>query len=63
MTIEVTSEKLAEILRDLSPEEFKEVLARVADRIEVREWMRLEESAFQEWLTEPDLYADDHPDR
>lgn len=63
LTIEVPPEKLAEILRDLSPEEFKEVLSRVADRIEVREWMRLSESGFQEWLTEPDLYADDQPAR
>ncbi len=63
MTTEVTPEKLAELLGDLPPEQFKIVLAKVADRLEVREWMRLGESAFQEWLTEPDLYADDHPTR
>ncbi len=63
VTIEVTAEKLAEILRDLSPEELKQVLARVADRLEARDWMRLAESAFHEWLAEPDLYADDRPTR
>lgn len=63
VTIEVTPEKLAEILRELSPEELREVLAKVADRIEVREWVHLGESGFREWLTEPDLYADDRPPR
>jgi hypothetical protein len=62
-TIEVTPETLAEVLRDLPPEQLKIVLAKVADRLEVREWMRLGESAFQEWLTEPDLYADNRPTR
>ncbi|MGH7408384.1 MAG: hypothetical protein ACREKF_10320, partial [Candidatus Methylomirabilales bacterium] len=54
LMIEVTPEKLAELLRDLPPEQLKIVLAKVADRLEVREWMRLGESGFQEWLTEPD---------
>jgi hypothetical protein len=63
MTIEVTPERLAELLGDLPPEQLKDVLERVADRLEVREWMRLEEPAFREWLTEPDLYADDSPTR
>lgn len=31
--------------------------------LEVREWMRLGESGFREWLYEPDLYADDRPTR
>ena len=63
LTIEVTPEKITEILRDLSPEELKQVLAKVADRLEAREWMRLEESSFQEWLAEPDLYENDRPSR
>jgi hypothetical protein len=63
LTIEVTPETLAEVLRDLPPEQLKIVLAKVADRLEVREWMRLGESAFQEWLTEPDLCADNRPTR
>lgn len=63
VTIEVTPEKLAEILCDLSPDEFKEVLARLAGRVEGQEWMRLAESAFHEWLAEPDLYGDDQPTR
>jgi hypothetical protein len=63
LTIEVTPEKLAELLRDLPPDQLKLVLAKVADRLEVQEWMRLEEPGFHEWLTEPDLYADDRPSR
>lgn len=63
LTIEVTPEKLAELLRDLPTEQLKTVLAKVADRLEAREWMHLCESGFQEWLTEPDLYADDRPAR
>ncbi len=59
LIIEVTPEKLAEMLRDLPAEQLKAVLDKVADRLEVQEWMRLCESSFQEWLTEPDLYADD----
>lgn len=63
LIIEVTPEKLAELLRDLPAEQLKTVLAKVADRLEAREWMHLCESGFQEWLTEPDLYADDRPAR
>ncbi len=60
---EITPEKLAELLGELPPEQLKMVLENVADRLEVREWMRLGESGFQEWLTEPDLYAGDGPTR
>ena len=63
LTIEVTPEKLAELLSELPPEQLKIVLAKAAERRDVREWMRLEEFGFQEWLTEPDLYADDRPAR
>lgn len=63
LMIEVTTEKLAELLGDLPPEQLEIVLAKVAGRREVREWMRLGELGFQEWLTEPDLYADDRPSR
>jgi hypothetical protein len=63
LTVEVTAEKLAELLRDLSPEELKAVLAKVTDRLEVRDGMRLSEGGFREWLNEPDLYADEHPAR
>ena len=63
LMIEVTPEKLAELLGELPPDQLKMVLASVAERREVREWMRLGEFAFQEWLTEPDLYADDRPAR
>ncbi len=59
LIIEVTPEKLAELLRDLPAEQLKTVLAKVADRFEIQEWMGLAESGFQEWLTEPDLYAND----
>ncbi len=59
LIIEVTPEKLAEMLRDLPAEQLKAVLVKVADRLEVQEWMRLCESSFQEWLTEPDRYGDD----
>lgn len=51
---EITPEKLAELLCELRPEQLKIVLERVADRLEVREWMRLAEPGFQEWLTEPE---------
>lgn len=61
--LEVTSEQLAELLGELPPEELKLVLSKVADRLEVREWMRLGESGLREWLNEPDLYADDRPTR
>ena len=61
--LEVTPEQLVELLDKLPPEELKMVLARVADRLEVREWMRLGESGLREWLSEPDLYADDRPGR
>lgn len=59
LIVEVTPEKLAELLRDLPAEQLKTVLAKVADRLEVQEWMSLAESGFQEWLTEPDLYANE----
>ena len=60
---EVTAEQLAELLGELPPEELRRVFAKVADRLEVREWMRLGESGLREWLSEPDLYADDRPTR
>ncbi len=63
VTIELTPEKLAELLGDLSPEELKIVLHRVAERLEIREWIRLGESGLRQWLNEPDLYADDPPAR
>jgi len=63
VTIEVTPEKLAELLGDLPPEQLKIVLQRVAERLEIREWIRLSESGLREWLNEPDLYADDRPAR
>lgn len=63
MTVEVTPEKLAELLGDLPSEQLKIVLEKLAERVDVREWMRLGEFGFQEWLTEPDLYADDLPTR
>ena len=59
VTIEVTPEKLAELLGELPPEQLKVVLQKVTERLEVREWMRLGESGLQEWLSEPDLYADE----
>ena len=62
-TTEITAEKIAEMLRGLSPAERRAVLAKVADRLEVQEWMRLAESGLREWLNEPDLYADDRPAR
>ena len=63
VTIELTPEKLVELLGDLSPEELKIVLHRVAERLEIREWIRLGESGLRQWLNEPDLYADDPPAR
>jgi len=63
MTVEVTPEKLAELLGDLPSEQLKIVLEKLAERVDVRGWMRLGEFGFQEWLTEPDLYADDLPTR
>jgi len=61
--IDLTPEQLAQVLRDLPPEQLRLVLEQLADRLEVREWMRLGESGFREWLTEPDLYVDDRPAR
>lgn len=61
LPIEVTPEKLAELLSELPPEQLRGVLEKVAERREVREWMRLGEAGFHEWFTEPDLYADDRP--
>jgi hypothetical protein len=63
LEVEVTPEQLAELLRDLPPEQLRKVLDEVADRLEVREWMRLGESGFHEWLSEPDIYGDDVPAR
>lgn len=63
VTIEVTPEKLAELLGELPPEQLKTVLQKVADQLEVREWMQLGESGLREWLNEADLYADDRPAR
>ena len=59
VTIEVTPEKLAELLGELPPEQLKVVLPKVTERLEVREWMRLGESGLREWLSEPDLHADE----
>ena len=39
------------------------VLQKVAERLEIREWMRLGESALREWLNEPNFYADDRSAR
>ena len=61
--LEVTAEQLVELLGELPPEELKIVLAKFADRLEMREWMRLGESGLREWLSEPDLYVDDRPAR
>ena len=63
VTIDLTPEKLAQLLGELPPEQLKIVLQKVADRLEVREWMQLGESGLREWLNEPDLYADDRPAR
>ncbi len=63
VTIEVTPEKLAELLGELPPEQLKVVLRKVAERVEIREWMQLGESGLREWLNEPDLYADEQPAR
>jgi hypothetical protein len=63
VTIEVTPEKLAELLGELPPEQLKMVLREVAKRLEIREWMAVGESGLREWLNEPDLYADEHPVR
>lgn len=63
VTIEVTPEKLAELLGELPPEQLKMVLREVAKRLEIREWMAVGESGLREWLNEPDLYADEHPAR
>jgi len=60
---EVTPERLVELLGGLPPEELKMVLAKLADRLAVRAWMRLGERGLREWLSEPDLYADDRPTR
>ena len=60
---EITPERLVELLRGLPSEELKMVLAKLADRLEVREWMRLGEFGLREWLNEPDLYDDDRPTR
>lgn len=54
LMIEITPEKLAELLCELPPEQLTIVLERVADRLEVREWMGVAEPGFQEWLTEPE---------
>ncbi len=62
-TIEFAAEKIAELLRDLPAAERTAVLARVAERLEAREWLRLAESGLREWLNEPDLYADDRSAR
>lgn len=59
VTMEVTPEKLAELLGELPPEQLKVVLQKVTERLEVREWMRLGESGLREWLSEQDLYADE----
>ena len=60
---EVTPERLVELLGGLPPEELKMVLAKLADRLEIQEWMRLGERGLREWLNEPDLYGDDCPTR
>lgn len=63
VTIEVTPEKLAELLGELPPEQLRIVFQKIIERLEVREWMRLGESGLREWLNEADLYADDRPVR
>lgn len=60
---EATPEQLVELLGGLSSDELKMVLAKLADRLEVQEWMHLGESGLREWLNEPDLYADDRQTR
>jgi hypothetical protein len=63
LMIDLTPEQVAQLLRDLPPDQLRSVLSQLADRLEVREWMCLGESGFREWLTEPELYADDRPAR
>ena len=53
----------ADTVVDEHSEQLKIVLEKLAERVDVRGWMRLGEFGFQEWLTEPDLYADDLPTR
>jgi len=59
VTIEVTPEKLADLLGELPPEQLEVVLQKVTESLGVREWMRLGESGLREWLSEQDLYADE----
>ncbi len=63
LMIDLTPEQVAQMLRDLPPEQLKSILEKLADRVEIRDWMRLGEPGFREWLTEPDLYGDDRPAR
>lgn len=63
LLIEIPPEKIAELLRDLLPEDLKKILRKIADRLESQEWMSLAEAGFRDWLTEPDLYGDDGPAR
>ncbi len=63
LMIDLTPEQVAQLLRDLPPDQLRSVLSQLADRLEVREWMCLAEPGFREWLTEPELYADDRPAR
>ena len=60
---EVTPDQLVELLGGLSPDELKMVLSKLADRLEIQDWMYLGEFGLREWLNEPDLYADDRPTR
>lgn len=59
LTIEVTPDALADLLGELAPDQLQQVLTVLANRIEVREWMGLSESAFHDWLADADLYGDD----
>jgi len=59
ITIDITPESVADLLARLPPEQLRLVLDNLSHKIEVREWMRLSEAGFEEWLAEPDLYGDE----
>ncbi len=61
LMVEITLEKIAELLQDLPPDDLKKVLTNVVGRLEAQGWMGLGELGFREWLMEPDLYGDDGP--
>lgn len=58
LTVDLNVERIRDLLIQLKPEELRAILLSLENRLETHQMMKLAESAFSEWDSEPDLYTD-----